>query len=373
MKQVKLITIIFLMLLTNVSVKAQNSGLEGSYLKVGSGNTLIENSANLWGNAIGENNYVGSANTLAVGNNDTINEYSVNAIALGGINRVRGIASMAFGNTIKINGDFSYGMGRYLKTNADKSMVFGYGFSGMGQNPDMFLENNHQHTLMIGLHSTKPTLTIGPSPNDYPQGDTLCKTGKVAIGDVPVPNIAAKLHIRSDYGENAGIIHEPKDRENSTTFIRLRDEDHGIEVDDKGTMIIKSRSGNDYSRLLLEGKVGIKIYDTTYMNSSYSLCVNGGILTDKVKIKYYYNWPDYVFNSDYPLMPLSDLKDYIHKNHHLPEMPSAQNVIDEGMEIGKMQDILLKKIEELTLYILQQDEKVEMLEQRIAELEGKKR
>ena len=52
MKQVKLITIIFLMLLTNVSVKAQNSGLEGSYLKVGSGNTLIENSASSSGFAI---------------------------------------------------------------------------------------------------------------------------------------------------------------------------------------------------------------------------------------------------------------------------------------------------------------------------------
>ena len=153
----------------------------------------------------------------------------------------------------------------------------------------------------------------------------------------------------------------------------MRDEDHGIEVDNKGTMKIKSRSGNNYSRLLLEGKVGIKIYDTTYMNSSYSLFVNGGILTDKIKIKYYYHWPDYVFDSDYPLMPLSDLKDYINKNHHLPEVPTEKDVIDEGVEVGKMQDILLKKIEELTLYLLRQQETVEMLEQRIAELEGNKR
>lgn len=371
MKQVKFMLIFFLMLMLNVCIKAQNTGLEGSYLNIGTGNTLIENSSHLWGNAMGVNNYVGSANTLAVGNSDTINDYSVNAIALGGMNRVRGIASMSFGNTIKIDGDFSYGMGRYLKTNANNSIVFGNGFAGSGQNPDMFFENNYQNTLMIGLHSTKPTLTVSPSPNDYPQGDTLCKTGKVAIGDVPMPDIAAKLHIRSDYGENAGIILEPKDLTSSSTFIQMRDEYHGIWVDDNGDMKIISRSGFNYSRLLLEGKVGINVYDPDNMNPSYSLCVHGGILTDKIKIKNYSDWPDYVFNSGYPLMPLSDLKDYIYKNRHLPEVPSKKNVIEEGVEIGQMQDILLKKIEELTLYILQQQETMEELEQRIAELEEK--
>ena len=96
----------------------------GSYLNIGT-NTLIENNAHLWGNAMGTNNYIGSANTLAVGNSDTIGGYSVNAIALGGMNKVQGTASMAFGNTIKINGNYSYGIGRYLKTNADYSIVIG--------------------------------------------------------------------------------------------------------------------------------------------------------------------------------------------------------------------------------------------------------
>ena len=149
MKQVKFMLIFFLMLMLNVCIKAQNTGLEGSYLNIGTGNTLIENSSHLWGNAMGVNNYVGSANTLAVGNSDTINDYSVNAIALGGRNRVRGIASMSFGNTIKIDGDFSYGMGRYLKTNANNSIVFGYGFAGSGQNPDMFFENNYQKQIPL--------------------------------------------------------------------------------------------------------------------------------------------------------------------------------------------------------------------------------
>ena len=355
--------------LINLEASAQTI-VTGSNLNIGSNNTLSSNR----GHAIGIDHWLGGNNSLAIGNNDTIMSNANSSIALGSLNRIGGLMSMAMGCNVKTGNSYSIGIGHDLSlTGSSGCMAIGNGIIGSGANPNVSLENSYGNSLLVGLHSTKPTLTIGPSPNDYPQGDTLCKTGKVAIGDVPVPNIAAKLHIRSDYGENAGIILEPKDRENSTTFIRLRDEDHGIEVDDKGTMKIKSRSGNDYSRLLLEGKVGIKIYDTTYMNSSYSLCVNGGILTDKVKIKYYYHWPDYVFNSDYPLMPLSDLKDYIHKNHHLPEVPSAQNVIDEGMEIGKMQDILLKKIEELTLYILQQDEKVEMLEQRIAELEGKKR
>ena len=88
MKTIKFIPITVVMLLMmNASLKAQNNGLEGSYLNIGT-NTLTENNAHLWGNAMGINNYVGSANTLAVGNSDTIGGYSINAIALGGMNKV---------------------------------------------------------------------------------------------------------------------------------------------------------------------------------------------------------------------------------------------------------------------------------------------
>ena len=175
------------------------------------------------------------------------------------------------------------------------------------------------------------------------------------------------MHIRSDEGEDAGVFLEPKDLTANKTFIHLRDEGHAIEVDSQGIMRIKSQTQGVNSKLILQGKVSV---NTNSMNTSYSLCVKGGILTDKVKIMHSSDWPDYVFASGYLLMPLSDLKSFVKEYHHLPEVPTENDIMTEGIEIGDMQGILLKKIEEMTLYILQQQEQIDKLEQRINELEG---
>lgn len=361
MKQLKYILILVVGLLTSIGLQAQ-SIVTGSNLNIGSDNTLTNN----LGNVIGSNNIINSPGALAVGLCDTIESYSRHSVTLGEYNKAGGIVAMAFGNNVKVTGDFSMGMGRYLKTTGDFSITLGNGIAGTGNRPNLFFENNNYYSLVVGFNSTKPTLTVGPSPNDYPNGNLIFdRTGKVAIGDVPVPEIAAKLHIRSDEGEDAGVFLEPKDLENSSTFIRLRDEGHGIEVDSQGIMRIKSQTQGANSKLILQGKVSV---NTNSMNTSYSLCVKGGILTDKVKIIHSSDWPDYVFSSDYLLMPLSDLKAFVTEKHHLPDVPSENDIMAEGIEIGDMQSILLKKIEEMTLYILQQQEQIDKLEQRINEL-----
>jgi hypothetical protein len=352
--------------MTSIGLQAQ-SIVTGSNLNIGSDNTLTNN----LGNVIGNNNIINSPGALAVGLCDTIETYSRYSVTLGEYNKAGGIVAMAFGNNVKVTGDFSMGMGRYLKTTGDFSITLGNGIAGTGNRPNLFFENNNYYSLVVGFNSTKPTLTVGPSPNDYPNGNLIYnRTGKVAIGDVPVPEIAAKLHIRSDEGEDAGIFMEPKDLEHSSVFIKMRDEGHGIEVDNNGIMRIKSKAGYANTKLLLQGHVGINIANLNSMNSSYSLCVRGGILTDKINIKHINHWPDYVFSSDYLLMPLADLKAFVTENHHLPEVPSENDIMSEGIEIGEMQGILLKKIEEMTLYILQQQEQIDKLEQRINELEG---
>ena len=361
MKHLKYILILVVGLMTSIGLQAQ-SIVTGSNLNIGSNNTLTNN----LGNVIGNNNIINSPGALAVGLCDTIETYSRYSVTLGEYNKAGGIVAMAFGNNVKVTGDFSMGMGRYLKTTGDFSITLGNGIAGTGNRPNLFFENNNYYSLVVGFNSTKPTLTVGPSPNDYPNGNLIYnRTGKVAIGDVPVPDIAAKLHIRSDEGEDAGIFMEPKDLA-SNTFIRLRDEGHGIEVDKAGTMRIISKSGSLDSKLLLYGRVGI---NTNSTHSSYSLCIKGGVLTDKINIINPRYWPDYVFSSDYLLMPLSDLKAFVKKNHHLPDVPSEKEIMAEGIEIGDMQGILLKKVEEMTLYILQLQEQIDKLEQRINELE----
>ncbi|MCO6500885.1 MAG: hypothetical protein J5I47_10965 [Vicingus serpentipes] len=70
-------------------------------------------------------------------------------------------------------------------------------------------------------------------------------------------------------------------------------------------------------------------------------------------------WPDFVFNKNYELTSLAEVEDYIEKNNHLPNVPSAQEVKEEGINLGEMDAILLQKIEELTLYTIDQQKQLE--------------
>ncbi len=341
--------------------------ITGDKLNIGSGNEL---NSQYFGGAIGiENSSVG-ANSLAIGYRDTIPDGSTNSFAVGAHNRVEGINSFAIGGMTKTFGNNSIGLGYFLKTQASQSAVVGWGLQGNNTNSHKFLINDQQNTLMIGFHSTKPTLTVGPSPNDYPQGDTINKTGKVAIGDVPVPDIAAKLHIRADYGEDAGIFLEPKDMETGSAFLRMRDENHSLSVDNEGTMRLRSMEGINKLPILIDGQIGINVLNPGDLVSDYSLCVYGGVMTTKVTIKEYYHWHDYVFDPDYQLLPLSELKEYVATQRHLPDIPTESEVIANGIEVGEMQGLLVKKIEELTLYTIQLKEQLEALRGELDQLKG---
>ena len=378
------ITVITVLALTIGAYAQAQSIMEGTNLNIGTNNTLSENR----GNAIGLSHWVNGANSLAVGNNDSILFNGNSSVALGSYNKIQSTMSMAFGTKIKINGGGGYniGIGHHLNLNgAMGCMVIGSGIIGTGSIPDKYLENNHLNSLVIGFSSTKPTLTVGSSPNVYPFL-TDDKTGKVAIGDVPMLDIAAKLHIRSDEGEDAGILLDSKDTETGLSFIRMRDEEHGIEVDSEGNMTVKagenkmdflsrsiSLTGENNMDFLsgsitLSGKVGI---NTTNETDNYVLAVNGGIITNEVFIKNVSEWHDHVFAKDYKLLSLGDLKRYINEFGHLPEVPSEAEVLEEGYNMAEMQGVLLKKIEELTLYTLKQQEEIELLKQTIEEMKGK--
>lgn len=368
MKNFKITVITVLALAFGAFAQAQGI-VEGTNLNIGTNNTLSENR----GNAIGLGHWVNGANSLAVGNNDSILYYGNSSIALGAYNKIQVPGSMAIGTKIRINGGGGYniGIGHHLKLHGHIGcMVIGCGIIGTGSHPEKYLENNYGNSLMIGFSSIKPTLTVGTSPNVYPYL-TDDRTGKVAIGDVPMPDIAAKLHIRSDVGEDVGILLDSKDTETGLSFIRMRDEEHGIEVDSEGNMTVKAGENEmDFqsSSITLNGKVGINRANTI---DGYALAVAGGIITDEVFIKNVREWHDHVFSKDYKLLSLADLKRYIGEFGHLPEVPSEAEVMGEGYNMAEMQGVLLKKIEELTLYTLKQQEEIELLKQTIEEMKGK--
>lgn len=106
--------------------------------------------------------------------------------------------------------------------------------------------------------------------------------------------------------------------------------------------------------------VGIKTTNT----QGYTLAVKGKIRSQEIKVEAE-NWPDFVFKHDYNLNTLKEVSSYIKQYGHLPEMPSAAIAEKNGIELGEMNKLLLKKIEELTLYIIQQDNKINEIQQKL--------
>jgi trimeric autotransporter adhesin len=89
-----------------------------------------------------------------------------------------------------------------------------------------------------------------------------------------------------------------------------------------------------------------------------TLYVIGGILTDSIRLAPTSAWADHVFSANYNLRPLSEVEEFIKKNSHLPNIPSAAEVEKNGISVSEMTAKLLEKIEELTLYILMQEKKI---------------
>lgn len=127
--------------------------------------------------------------------------------------------------------------------------------------------------------------------------------------------------------------------------------------------------------LILQGNgaVAIGIASWNYGNdgsqyvvpSGFKLAVGGKIIAEELVIKLQSNWPDYVFSNDYKLMQLSDVESFIIENGHLPSMPNAEQIEENGVEVGEMNSLLLKKIEELTLYIIELNKEVSKLKLEI--------
>jgi hypothetical protein len=116
-------------------------------------------------------------------------------------------------------------------------------------------------------------------------------------------------------------------------------------------------NSNYLSVNLLNGNVGIGTAST----GTFRLAVEGKIGAREVRVTSASPWPDYVFSRSYKLRSLANVEEYIKKNHHLPNMPSAQEVKDNGIELGVMNAKLVQNIEELMLYVIDLKKEIEQL------------
>jgi len=113
-----------------------------------------------------------------------------------------------------------------------------------------------------------------------------------------------------------------------------------------------------------EGNVGIGT-----VSPKERLSVNGNIRAHEIKVETS-GWPDYVFADDYKISPLKDIATYIKLHKHLPEMPSAKTVAEDGIALGDMNKLLVKKIEELTLHLIDQNERLTKQERENIDLKN---
>jgi hypothetical protein len=209
----------------------------------------------------------------------------------------------------------------------------------------------------------------------------ITNEGKLGIGTT-TPQTMLDVNGESTFRNNLTVSFGTTNRtvqlrDNGLYLSRTQDGLYASKIIADGTMHYHTRSdhrfysdGVEIMSMFEGGKVGI---GTTNVNdANYKLFVETGIRTRKIKVDQQ-SWPDYVFQNTYVLRPLSEVESFIKKHQHLPGVPSAAQVTADGIDLGDNQAVLLKKIEELTLYLIEQKKEIETLKKEMSDLKKSNR
>ena len=218
-------------------------------------------------------------------------------------------------------------------------------------------------TISNGNSVTLPTYTNTDSQSLSISGNTVSISGGNSI-TIPTPTFAIIP------GTNTSITGNGS----TTTPFQINSIDTSLYANDgiinQATTTNNNRKVNlnnrnlwfDTSSSTTNGKLYIgSNTDFTSNTGNYKLFVEGGIMTEKIKValRSTNNWADYVFEKEYKLLPLSEVEKYVLENKHLPGIQSAKELLENGIDIAEMQSKQMEKIEELTLYIIEQNKKLQ--------------
>ena len=199
------------------------------------------------------------------------------------------------------------------------------------------------------VHSNGGVSVGSPTSTD---NNGLYVAGNVGIG---ISNPTTKLHVNETGG--------------ATPFAIQISGVSKLKTNTNGSTSVGTTSTGPTNGLIVSGNVQL---GSVAVPAGYRMAVDGKIICEELKVQLSGSWPDYVFADGYELMPLAQVQQYIDQNKHLPGVPSAATVSEEGgVEVGEMQRVLLQKMEELTLYMLQLQAQNEALRAEIEALKQK--
>ena len=199
--------------------------------------------------------------------------------------------------------------------------------------------------------------------NNLTRMTILQNSGNVGIG---ILNPSTRLHI-NDGALKIGLSTSASERLKNILQFGNEDFVQIGEWEQDDYLSFKARGYN-----FIYGDVGIGVSDPQYRLDvagtvhAYNIITDGTIRASEIIVNT--TGADFVFADDYQLRPLSEVKTFIQENKHLPEIKSAQEMQEDGVRVNELQTQLLQKIEELTLYLIQQEQTIQELRQEVEQL-----
>ncbi len=352
-------------------------GYQNTFLGIDAGftNTSGLNNVLLGANA-GHNNSTGNANLFSGFNSGYMNANGSENIALGnlaGYNNIQGNLNISIGSgagRANINGNNNIAIGEdALGTNAGNTDILS-GVIAIGQTAGA--EMTGFDNIIIGNGSgismeTSGNVLLGNEIITYGSNNTYLGSNTSA-SFIPTPSYATAIGYGARIAQERSIILGDDTHPATKVGIGTIMPDAMLHINSMGSDVMRlAVGGNSAFRVLGNRDVIVNeklLINTLSGKAGYEMSVNGEIVCEEVLVEASEAWPDYVFQKDYPLQELKDLRSFLEKNHHLPNIPSAAEVEENGIKIGEMQKRLLEKIEEMTLYILQLESRIHTLEKR---------
>lgn len=216
----------------------------------------------------------------------------------------------------------------------------------------------------VGIGATEPRAKLDVAGNMLLQSALNNSSLRPSLSTQPLSG-EIRSYSQLGYSGDDGLLRLSAGAGTTPAIMSYIDISSYSTIPDMDQNIVFGTAGEEKMRIHKNGNIGIGT-----ANPNEKLAVNGKIRAREIKVEAT-NWPDYVFEEDYQIGKLQELESYIKVNKHLPDMPSAKEVSANGVELGEMNKLLLKKIEELTLHLIEKDKQLNIQSNKISGMETK--